>query len=204
MSGHGLEHDSDRTGGRPRDPSVDDAIITTAREMLLEYGYEKLSIERVARQAGVAKTSIYRRWESKPLLALAAIESMRAELPFPDTGSLASDLEAIAPILRQVVEQKELRQILATFFTILSEDDEVVERYWALFVQQRRDDFATMFERARERGEVRSDLDLDIIIDMVSGTVAIQMLRPLSHNPSYRIDRLIRTVLTITGASTQK
>ena len=63
--------------GRPRDPSVDQAILRAALELFIEHGIDGASIEKIAKQAGVAKTSIYRRWTSREALLAQAIEVSR-------------------------------------------------------------------------------------------------------------------------------
>src|SRR6185437_11155783 len=75
--------------GRPRSAEADRAILTATADLLAERGLAAMSIEEVAARAGVGKTTIYRRWPSKGLLALDAfVISFRAEQPLPDTGSL--------------------------------------------------------------------------------------------------------------------
>lgn len=80
--------------GRPRDPSVDDAILTATLDLLAAQGYSRLTIEGVALAAGVAKTSLYRRWSTKESLVLDAIVHVGlAEQPeVPDTGALHEDM----------------------------------------------------------------------------------------------------------------
>ena len=79
--------------GRPRSQEADRAILTAAVELLAERGLAAMSIEEVAARAGVGKTTIYRRWPSKGLLALDAfVASFREEQPLPDTGTLRGDL----------------------------------------------------------------------------------------------------------------
>src|SRR6185437_13353096 len=75
--------------GRPRSQEADLAILTATVGLLAERGLAAMSIEEVAARAGVGKTTIYRRWPSKGLLALDAfVDSFREEQPLPDTGTL--------------------------------------------------------------------------------------------------------------------
>src|SRR5260370_16007651 len=81
--------------GRPRSQEADRAILTATVELLAERGLTAMSIEEVAARAGVGKTTIYRRWPSKGLLALDAfVASFREQQPLPDTGTLRGDLVA--------------------------------------------------------------------------------------------------------------
>ena len=70
----------DRKPGRPRDPSADRAILQAALKLLTDQGYAGMSVERVASEAGVGKTTIYRRYASKEELAAAAVGALRDHL----------------------------------------------------------------------------------------------------------------------------
>src|SRR5260370_27508117 len=75
--------------GRPRSQEADRAILTAAVDLLASRGLAAMSIEEVAARAGVGKTTIYRRWSSKGLLALDAfVTSFQEQQPLPDTESL--------------------------------------------------------------------------------------------------------------------
>ncbi|MEV8376402.1 TetR/AcrR family transcriptional regulator [Kribbella sp. NPDC056861] len=79
--------------GRPRDPRRDEAILGATRELLSEKGYAQLSIEAVAARSGTAKSSIYRRWDGKEQLVVAALQAhVEHDGPAPATGSLRGDL----------------------------------------------------------------------------------------------------------------
>ena len=85
-----------RTPGRPRSEKAHQAILESTLTVLGESGIAGLSIEAVAARAGVGKATIYRRWESKEELILAALAIMSPAGPVPDTGSLEGDLTALA------------------------------------------------------------------------------------------------------------
>ena len=78
----GGEQSSRREGpGRPRDPAADAAILRAAADLLAERGVDRISIELIARRAGVAKVTVYRRWSSKEELLAHAVEAARDDLP---------------------------------------------------------------------------------------------------------------------------
>ncbi len=80
------------TPGRPRDPEADRVIVRATLKLLMEEGYAGMSIERVASEAGVGKTTIYRRYSSKEELA-AAVGTLKDDLgPPPDTGDARADM----------------------------------------------------------------------------------------------------------------
>ena len=98
--------------GRPRSAEADRAILAATADLLAERGLAAMSIEEVAARAGVGKTTIYRRWPSKGLLALDAfVISFRAEQPQPDTGSLRGDLLSALHAWVRAVTQTAMRVV---------------------------------------------------------------------------------------------
>ena len=86
---------ADGRRGRPRSPRAQQAIVTATCDLLLEMGYERLSIEGVAARAGVGKQTVYRWWPSKSALVTEAVLEGRLPIsgePPPDTGDLRTDL----------------------------------------------------------------------------------------------------------------
>jgi AcrR family transcriptional regulator len=94
--------------GRPRDAARDTAILEATLRVLTELGYEQMSIEAVAAKAGVAKTTIYRRYPNKAELVVAAVEHrVAATPPAVTSGDLREDLmEIVAWLAREVAEQE--------------------------------------------------------------------------------------------------
>lgn len=80
--------------GRPRDPEVDESILSSTLSLLGEIGYAQLTMEQVAARARVGKASLYLRWPSKVALVADAIQRLSPDLvpPVPDTGSLPGDM----------------------------------------------------------------------------------------------------------------
>lgn len=96
-----LEDAPKRGRGRPRRAGADEEILTVALAMLREKGYHDLTVDAVAETAGVAKTTIYRRWPSKGALVAAALVPAKAVRAPTEGGSIEAD---VAAILRDVVE----------------------------------------------------------------------------------------------------
>src|SRR5450631_2534200 len=92
--------------GRPRDAGRDVAILDTVRELLIEVGYDHLSIESVAGRAGVGKATIYRRYPDKATLVAAAVEHRAPWSPPPATGDLGAVLLARARWLAQEIGEQ--------------------------------------------------------------------------------------------------
>src|ERR671917_165373 len=90
--------------GRPLDPEIDDAIVRAAADVMLNHGLQRMTVPGVAAAAGVAKTTVYRRYATPTQLALAAIERLNAELPDPETGTVRGDLTALLEDARRRID----------------------------------------------------------------------------------------------------
>ena len=97
----GAEEAPARGRGRPRSEEAEQAILNATLRMLGTQGVAGTTIEGVAADAGVGKTTIYRRWPTKPDLILAAISDVVPRGDPPDTGTMAGDMAALAEMQRQ-------------------------------------------------------------------------------------------------------
>jgi len=95
-----------RPPGRPRSERSHQAIVVATLELLAEQGFQQLTMEQVARRAGVGKATIYRRWAAKADLVKDAIRYFSAELPVPDTGTLAGDYAQLAQAVIAVARSR--------------------------------------------------------------------------------------------------
>ena len=123
--------DQGRAGpGRPRDASRDEAILAATLAILLERGYQALTIEGVATSVGVGRPTIYRRWPSKPALAVAAlVHSSRLAIPVRDRGSLRDELVAVQRHQIKLMNSPESRRVTAGLIVDLANDPELAEMY---------------------------------------------------------------------------
>jgi AcrR family transcriptional regulator len=176
-----------RGRGRPRSTTSQKAILSTAIEILLEQGLTSMSMDDVAKRAGVSKATIYRWWGSKELLALDALATEWA-LPTPspdlDTGSLRGDLLArIQPWLDQL-NQKPYERIIAGLVAQTQTDPEFAKLYRERFVAPRRDEIRKLLLRAIDRGEIAADTNLEVTLDLLYGSIYHRLLHrhaPLSN-----------------------
>jgi AcrR family transcriptional regulator len=144
-----------RPRGRPRDANVEPAVQSATLALLAEVGYDRLSIEAVAARAGVAKTTVYRRWAGKPELVL---DAMRGIEPLPaapdDCGCLRDDLLALMQrVVLGTYEKGDPLVVAAIMHAMRS------HRELATFVNERlagvmRRHTAIIIDRAIARGEL--------------------------------------------------
>lgn len=176
-------HSSRRGRGRPRDPERSRAILDAARDLLHHGGWDALTFEAVASRASVGRPTVYRRWPTKGHLVAEVFEAELAELGgpdevrglvLPDTGSLHGDLLALieAHVDRLAILEK--HGVLPGLLAEMALDHELAERIQAEVLRPDRDRVAVIVEAAISRGEAAPDLDIDLIMDLLGGSVVYQ------------------------------
>ena len=166
-----------RPPGRPRSSEADQAIVRATLELLAEQGYRTLSVEGVARRAGVGKATIYRRHRSKPELVKTAIEHLHSGLSVPeDTGSLIGDFAALSAQAIAAGTATDAPTFMPRMLAEAAGDPEMHEIFTRTLVEPRRAAMRAIFERAVARGEVRGDVDLDVAVDLTAGPMIYRLL----------------------------
>lgn len=150
------------------------AVLDATLEELGRVGFAALSVEEVARQAGVNKTTVYRRWPTKPELVQAAFERFGAAVPVIDTGTLEGDLCLLLRtklrLARTPRGRSLVRALLAEAMTpgVLEVSRRLREREVELY--------RAIFARARRRGELRPGLSDELLMAAVEGPLAYRFL----------------------------
>ena len=139
-----------------------------AREILDQRGVGGFSVDAVAESSGVAKTTIYRHWPSAHHLMLDTVERCTDTLPTPNTGSLRDDLITLFGELMTSVEQNGMRTLMLDVLA-QSSRDEALELAKEEMMGGHLQPVRTILELAQLRGEIRADLDLETVTDMVQG-----------------------------------
>ena len=165
-----------RTPGRPRSEASHRAIIQATLDLLLESGYRSLTMEGVRARAGVGKATIYRRWSSKEELVRDAIVFMHDDLQAPDTGSLRGDYEGLASRVRSAAQRAGVATLMPRLLGETANDPELHKILYDNLVEPRRAQMRTIVERAMARGEIRDDVDIELIIDLFAGPVIYRLL----------------------------
>ena len=157
--------------GRPRDVGVDERILAGTFRQLVAVGYGGLSIESVASDAGVAKTTIYRRYPTKRDLVVAALGEAT---PFP---ALSLDLparQALEAFVRGAIAALIESGAFRVLGSLLVEDQRqpgLLDVFRQRLLEPRRAMVAAMLNRGIERGELRRDIDPLIVTEMIAGAV---------------------------------
>jgi AcrR family transcriptional regulator len=152
--------------GRPLDPEVDDAIVDAAIRVFLEHGIQRMTVPGVAAAAGVAKTTVYRRYSSPAQLALAAIGRLNQSDSAPDTGSARGDLLALLELVRRRIDPT----VTATVLVEAQTHPEVLEAARTAMITPAVERFRRVLRRGVERGELKADLDVERAADAFLGS----------------------------------
>jgi AcrR family transcriptional regulator len=168
--------------GRPRSAAADTAILEATRAALVELGWSKLSMGDVAARAGVAKTTLYRRWAGKNELVVDAVAVLFDELELPDRGSLAADVEGVVRQFATLLERPEAKTALMAVVAESTRDEPLRERIRASIVDRQKRLVLEGRARAQARGELPVPADDaagaadDLVFDVIAGTVVHRAL----------------------------
>jgi len=168
--------------GKPnRSTKARNRALDAASRILESEGYARLTMERVAADSGVAKTTIYRRWPTKAALCMDLyLEVSMRELRDPDTGDIAQDLEQI---VRSVVRVQTGTVAGAAFTGLIAEAQINPETRGAFldFADRRRELSRAVLRRAIQRRQIKSDTDIELVIDAIGGACTFRLLQ--GHAP---------------------
>ena len=163
----GAEEAPARGRGRPRSVEADQAILDATLRMLGTHGVAGMTIEGVAATAGVGKTTIYRRWPTKTDLIRAAISDIVPRGDPPDTGSMAGDMAALAETQRERLAGSKLAGIVPRLLAESMSDPELHQDYVERVITPFRELLRLFIERGIERGELRPDLEVEPLVDLL-------------------------------------
>jgi AcrR family transcriptional regulator len=179
----------ERRPGRPRDVRAGAAIIDAAVEVLADKGPGGFTVDAVAARAGCGKATIYRRWPSRAALLLDTAHHMGLEPGDIDTGSLRDDLIAMLTELGTKMRDTASGRILPGVIAEASVQPEM-RAVLAAFIDDRRERPRALLARGVERGELPAGTDLELLLDLLGGTVIYRELiacRPTDHAYNTRL-----------------
>lgn len=161
---------------RPRvEGNREQEILDATLAVLVDMGYDRLTMDAVATKAKASKATLYRRWEGKAALVIDALMSQKTPLEVPtDTGSLRGDLLAVFCGSGGLTDDHQTA-ILGSVVTAIGRDAEFAAAFRERFVGPKVDVARQIYQRAHDRGELRDDLDLEILSAALPGIVLHRM-----------------------------
>lgn len=192
---------SHRRAGRPRSAAADRAILAATRAALAEQGWGGLTLGDVAARAGVAKTTLYRRWAGKNELVVDAIAALFDEqLDLPDCGSLQADIHGVVLRFAALLDRPETRTALMAVVAEATHDDLLRRRIREAIVDRQKHLVLLGRQRAQARGEMPPDDGCpdpardDLIFDVIAGSVvhrAMVSSEPVDEEWARRLAQLL-------------
>lgn len=190
------------TGAAVLQPHVTTAISEAVLDELAEQGYARLSMEGVAKRAGVGKSALYRRWPGKQEMVVAVLSEYSVPLAaVPDTGSLRTDVRATVQAVHDWLTHPLTRAILPDLVAEGARNPDLAQALTAAVGDQRRNLGAATLHRAIDRGELPADVDLELALDFLAApTYWRAIVRATELSPDY-LDRLTTHILRALNAT---
>ena len=182
---------------RPRvEGDREDEILRATVDLLTSVGYDRLTMDAVAREARASKATLYRRWESKAMLVIDALMRSKGmpEIEDVDTGSLRGDLIATFCGKHGIISAK-TTSVLGAVVTAVSTDPEFAAIFRERFVAPKARVSRDIYKRAIERGEASPDLDLEIIVPALAGVCLHRMFMIGEQPDDATVERVIDNLI---------
>jgi len=170
-----------RLPGRPRSDAARRAVLEATNSLLEEAGFSKLTMEGIAARAGVGKATLYRWWPSKGAVAVEAfMTAVAGRIAFPCTDSAVADITSQMLRLAEVYRGTTGR-IVCELLALGQADPEILAAFMDGYMLPRREAAKQALQRGIEAGEIRSDVDLDVMVDALYAPIFHRMIQ--RHRP---------------------
>lgn len=182
--------------------SVTDALTRAFFEEWAITGYGALSLERVAKRAGVGKAALYRRWSSKPEMAIGLIKTAGLDLtPIPDGGSLFEDFRLILLSLRRTLRHPLIRRILPDLHAEMARSSALSDEIRTTLQYERRERAKVIVDRAISRGELPESADHDLANDALGSILYWRIIVTGGRVSRPEVDKIARFIAAGLAAS---
>ncbi|MGP4000105.1 TetR/AcrR family transcriptional regulator [Streptomyces sp. 8N706] len=177
------------------------AIRAAVFQELAAVGYGRMSIEAVARRAGVGKTAVYRRWPSKLQMVIGVVSAVAIQdTPAPDTGSLRGDLRALLGSTAQALRHPLASQIVPDLLAEAARNGEIAHTLQSALIKAQESVGGAIVRSAVARGELPEDTDVRFALDTVIGPLYWRLAVVRTPLPDRYLDRLARTAAAVLEA----
>jgi AcrR family transcriptional regulator len=176
------------------------SIRNAVMNELAGVGYGRLSIEAVARRAGVGKTAIYRRWSNKLEMVLEIVSDVAGRsLPLPDTGSFSGDLEILLMIVSRALQHRLASQIIPDLLAEAARNPQIAETLQKALHAHQHNVGVTLVGQAVERGELPPGADPELAVDLILGPLYWRLAvarTPISEEYLAQLTNAVTAALT--------
>ncbi|MFB9831909.1 TetR/AcrR family transcriptional regulator [Actinoallomurus acaciae] len=152
-----------------RGEAREEAILAATLELLTEVGYDRMTMDAIATRARASKATIYRRWSGKADMVVAAVERRAGQgmAVQADPGDLRADLLGTLRAMRDGLTEQDAGLLLG-LMTAMHHDDELARTVRARMVDDKRQAFDPVLDRAHARGELPADIDRTLLAELCS------------------------------------
>jgi len=162
--------------GRHRSLEAEASILKATLHLLERKSLRQVTADAIARRAGVSKATIYKWWPNKNMVALDAyLGSMTEQVVMPDTGSAVADFTVQLQSLTAFYKSP-LGRLFCQFIAEGQSDPGFLALFRERFLYVRRDAARVMWQRGVERGEIRKEIDSEIVLDLIYGPMIFRLL----------------------------
>jgi AcrR family transcriptional regulator len=180
--------------GRGRRPAAEvrAEILEAAADLLFTEGMAGFTIEKIARLSGASKMTIYKWWPSKGALALDGyFHRVEPQLTFPDTGDIEADLRSQLHAFLGVIRDSPAGRVIAELIGQAQSDPELKDAYLQQYSGPRRAKAVAALELAKERGQLRTNVDPEAVVDQLWGACYHRLLLPDQPLTDEFVDTLV-------------
>ena len=192
---------SQRAKGRPRDPRVEHAVLEAALALIAEAGPDAVSIEAVAARAGVARTSVYRRWRDRDDLLAAAVDGLASRLmPTTNLGDTRADLIAIVQAAVDALSAADTGPVISALVSEVARRADHVQALRHRLLEARRSELGKVLACGVARGELRRGVDTDAAAELLLGPVYYRLLLAGGRPDRGYAEGVVDAFLQVAGA----
>ena len=193
-----MSKEQTRVPGRPRNAEADSAVLTAALDLIAESGVDGVSIEQVAKRAGVARTTVYRRYATRDELVIAALvaneAAVLASFQVPDEPG-PGDLVATWSV---ALSEPRARRLLRRMMSVPRDHPDLWAAFREASVDSREQGIHDLLVRAQEHGQLAADADLEMVHALLTGAVVVHLTNYPDDAPAEEIAsffwRVLRTI----------
>jgi AcrR family transcriptional regulator len=179
---------------RPRDRQIDAALLEATLAALKRSGYGRLTLEEVARGAGTTKPAIYRRWPNRQRLVLAALGERLGHVRAPDTGCTLCDLDECLKVFVAAFRRMP-PGVLGPLLADCAGDRELRNAFMTALFDPPRAAVKETLDHASARGDLRDDVDLDLVLDLIGSFVHYRVLFGHAPTSDVEVERAVEALL---------
>lgn len=183
-------------GRRPAAQVREEALRATA-DVLFAQGLNAVTFERIASVAGSSKTTLYKWWPTPAALAAEAyFARVEPALDFPDTGDIVSDLHTQLNAFAHLMQHEDAGRVVREIIGAAQTDLALRKAFSVAYSHPRRDEAIRAFQRAQDRGQIRTDAPLDVLVDQLWGACYHRILLFDEHIDDTLIHSFISNALS--------